>query len=276
MADSLLPDIAGDLQLTAIDLNLVLYIVGIIVIAYLLVYMLSHILVLISERVGHHRTSIAMIIPLLKILIYAFAIYYIVAAILQPSFSQMIAFAGLFGAAVGIGLKDIFLEIVGGLVIILEKPYQIGDMVTLGNSYGEVKDIGLRSTKLRTPADELVSVPNDTIFTQPVNSGNAGDIPMMILIDLFIHAESDASLAAKILREALVTSKYVIVSQKYPYTVLIENFPLYTRVRAKGYVCDLRLEFEFKSEVTRRTLAEFRRLGIESPVCFPFPEGIVN
>jgi len=37
MADSLLPDIAGDLQLTAIDLNLVLYIVGIVVIAYLLV-----------------------------------------------------------------------------------------------------------------------------------------------------------------------------------------------------------------------------------------------
>lgn len=276
MADALLPNITGDLPLTMIDLNLVLFIVGIIVFAYILVHILSYLLVRVSERIGHYRTSIAMIIPLLKIIIYAIAFYYIVTAIIQPSVSQMVAFAGLFGAAVGIGLKDIFLELIGGLVIILEKPYQIGDMVTMGNYYGEVKDIGLRSTRLKTPADELVSVPNDTIFSQPVNSGNAGDIPMMILIDLFIHSGSDTECAVKILKEALVTSKYVIISKKYPYTVLVEDFPFYTRIRAKGYVYDLRLEFEFKSEVTRRTLEEFRRSGIEPPVYFPFPEGFAN
>jgi hypothetical protein len=92
---------------------------------------------------------------------------------------------------------------------------------------------------------------------------------MMIVIDLFIHPDSDADKAVKILKEALVTSKYVIISKKYPYTVLIEDFPFYKRIRAKGYVSDLRAEFEFKSEVTRRALAEFYRSMIHLPSFLP-------
>jgi small-conductance mechanosensitive channel len=102
-----------------------------------------------------------------------------------------------------------------------------------------------------------------------VTSGNAGDLAMMIVIDLYIHPDSDSEKAMKILKEALITSKYVIISNKYPYTVLLEDFPFYKRVRAKGYVNDLRLEFEFRSEVTRRAWAEFRRTGIRPPSFVP-------
>jgi len=61
----------------------------------------------------------------------------------------------------------------------------------------------------------------------------------------------------------------VIISDKYPFTVLLEDFPFYKRVRAKGYVNDLRLEFEFKSEVTRRTWSEYRKEGIRPPSFVP-------
>ena len=271
MAVSLLPNVTTDLQLPikTIDANLVLYIVLVIVIAYVLTYLLSFILIRFSERIGWYRTSVMMIIPLLKLLIYAGALYYIIIAVIEPSLTQIVAFSGLFGAAIGFGLKDLFADIVGGVVIIFEKPYQIGDKVTIGDKYGEVTDIGLRSTRIKTPADELVSVPNFTLFSQPVTSGNAGDLAMMIVIDLFIHPDSDADKAMKILKEALVTSKYVIISNKYPYTVLLEDFPFYKRVRAKGYVNDLRLEFEFKSEVTRRAWAEFKKAGIRPPSFVP-------
>ncbi|HUT38576.1 MAG TPA: mechanosensitive ion channel domain-containing protein [Methanoregula sp.] len=271
MAVSLLPNVTTDLQLPikTIDANLVLYIVLVIVIAYVLTYLLSFILIRFSERIGWYRTSVMMIIPLLKLLIYAGALYYIIIAVIEPSLTQIVAFSGLFGAAIGFGLKDLFADLVGGVVIIFEKPYQIGDKVTIGDKYGEVTDIGLRSTRIKTPADELVSVPNFTLFSQPVTSGNAGDLAMMIVIDLFIHPDSDADKAMKILKEALVTSKYVIISNKYPYTVLLEDFPFYKRVRAKGYVNDLRLEFEFKSEVTRRAWAEFKKAGIRPPSFVP-------
>jgi len=265
MAVGLLPNITTELPIKTIDGNLILYIIVIIIVAYVLSYLLSFILVHVSERIGWYRTSVTMIIPLLKLLVYGVALYYIIIAVIEPSLTQLVAFSGLFGAALGFGLKDLFADVVGGVVIIFEKPYQIGDKVTIGDKYGEVKDIGIRSTRIQTPADELVSLPNFSIFSQPVTSGNAGDLAMMIVIDLFIHPDADADKAMKILKEALVTSKYVIISKKYPYTVLLEDFPFYKRIRAKGYVNDLRLEFEFKSEVTRRAWAEFKEAGIRPP-----------
>jgi small-conductance mechanosensitive channel len=268
-ADTLLPGVSAELPLKTIDANLVLHIIFIVVIAYVLTRVLSFILMHVSERIGWYRTSITMIIPLLKLLVYALAFYYVIIAVIEPSLTQMIAFSGLFGAALGFGLKDLFSDIVGGVVIIFEKPYQIGDKVTIGDKYGEVKDIGIRATRIQTPADELVSVPNFTIFAQPVTSGNAGDLAMMIVIDLYIHSDSDSEKAMKILKEALITSRYVIISKKYPYTVLLEDFPFYKRVRVKGYVNDLRLEFEFRSEVTRRAWAEFRKAGIRPPSFVP-------
>jgi len=274
VADTILSNVTTEQMFRTIDTNLVLYIAAIIIIAYILTYLLSFILVRVSERLGGYRTSITMVIPLLKITIYAIALYYIIAALIEPSLTQMVAFSGLFGAAIGFGLKDLVADIVGGIVIIFEKPYQIGDKVAIGTQYGEVKDIGLRSTRIQTPADEMVSVPNFTIFSEPVTSGNAGDLAMMVVIDLFIHPDSDTERAAKILKEALVTSKYVIISQKYPYTVLVEGFPFYTRIRGKGYVYDLRQEFEFKSEVTRRTMIEFQRSGIRPPVYVPGVDGV--
>jgi small-conductance mechanosensitive channel len=275
MADALLSNVTAELPLKTIDANLILYIIFIIVIAYVLSWLLSFILMHVSERIGWYRTSVTMIIPLLKLLVYLVALYYIIIAVIEPSLTQMIAFSGLFGAAIGFGLKDLFADVVGGIVIIFEKPYQIGDKVTIGDRYGEVKDIGIRATRIQTPADEQVSVPNFTIFAQPVTSGNAGDLAMMVVIDLYIHPDSDAEKAMKILKEALVTSKYVIISKRYPYTVLLEDFPFYKRVRAKGYVNDLRLEFEFKSEVTRRAWAEFRKAGIRPPSFVP-PAGEIN
>ena len=190
-------------------------------------------------------------------------------AIITPSLTQLVTFSGLFGAAIGFGMKDLFADIVGGIVIIFERPYQIGDTMSIGDKYGEVKDIGIRYNRLQMAADEQVSVPNVSIFSQSVSSGNAGDLAMMIVMDFYIHSDSDAEKAMKILREALVTSKYLIISKRYTYTVLFEDLPYYKCVRAKGYVNDLRFELEFKLEVTRRAWAEFRKSGILPPSFVP-------
>ena len=268
-------DVLAELPIKTIDVNLILYILFIIIFAYVLNRLLGFILTHISERMGRYRTTITMLIPLLKLVVYVVALYYIIIAVIEPSLTLLLAFSGLFGAAIGFGLKDLFADIIAGIIIIFEKPYQIGDMVSIGEKYGEVKNIGIRSTRLQTPGDEQVSAPNGTIFTQSVTSGNAGDLAMMIVIDLYVHPDSDAEMAMKILKEALVTSKYVIISKRYTHTVLLDDFPFYKRVRAKGYVNDLRFEFEFKSEVSRRALAEFRKVGIRPPSFVP-PQGVVS
>ncbi|MDD2834633.1 MAG: mechanosensitive ion channel [Methanothrix sp.] len=183
---------------------------------------------------GLNRITVKMLIPLLKFTFYFAGLYYILAAILKIASDQLVLFSGLFGAGLGFGLQGLFADVVGGLLTIVERPYQIGDKITMGGHYGEVKDIGLRVTRLVTPGDTLVSVPNGSIFQNPVANVNAGNLEMMVMIDLFIDPSSDAQKAMQILREALLTSQYIRLSEKHPYVILIKDFPFYKRIRARG------------------------------------------
>lgn len=252
-------------SLETIDFGTFLSSILIIISAYLLTRVITYSLIRFSERAGQYRITVKMVTPLLKFSIYGIAIYYILGSVLRLSSNQLIAFLGLLGVAIGFGLKDLFADVIGGLIIVFEKPYRVGDKVKIGEYYGEVNDIGIWSTRLITPDDNLVSVPNYLVFTQAVASANAGSPEMMVVIDLFIDQDSDAELAMRILKEAVITSKYVYISKKRPFTVLLEDYPFYRRIRAKAYVYDLRYEFEFESEVTRRTWKEFSKKGIDAP-----------
>ena len=254
------------------DIDAVITIVLILVAAYLIVKVADFLLRKISEKAGRYRITVTMVIPLLKIVVYVTAVYFIVKTIFDPGLTELALFSGLFGAAIGFGLKDIFADIVGGIVIAFERPYQIGDKIEVSGTYGEVTDIGLRATRVVTPDDSVVSIPNYAIFQEPTASQNAGKTEMMVIIDIFIDPRSDAGEAMNILKDALITSKYVYISPKRPYTVLLKDYPFYRRIRGKAYVNDLRSEFEFRSEVTRRAWAELSRQGILPPPPAHVPE----
>jgi len=258
-------DTLAHAPLVNVDSTLVLNTILILILAYVSSRAVTAILVWVSEQVYGHRISIKMAIPLYKFSVYGIAGYYIAKSILELSTVQLVAFSGFAGAAIGFGLKDLVAEVVGGIVIVLDKPYQVGDKVKIGSHYGEVSDIGLRSTKLVTPDDNLVSVSNQMFLSQAVSNSNAGDQEMMVVIDLFIDSKSDATLAMAILREALVTSRYVYISKRHPAKVLLKDCPFYRRLRAKGYVYDLRQEFDFETDVTKRAWQAFREAGIRPP-----------
>ncbi len=268
MVDGIPSDIS-ELPLKDLDLGTALFIVYVIVIAYVLVRVATALLKRLADRPGERRLSVTMLIPLVKIVVYIAVIILILQAVIEPSLSQVVAFAGLLGAGLGFGLKDVFADIVGGIVISFERPYQIGDKISIRGNYGEVVDIGLRSTRIITPDDSSVSIPNFVIFSEATSSSNAGKAEMMVVVDVYIDHRSDAAAAMAILKDAVRTSKYVFISPSRPYTVLLEDFPFYKRVRAKAYVSDLRYEFEFSSEVTRRAWTEMKRQGIAPPEVLP-------
>lgn len=247
------------------DTESIIAVILILVVAYLIVKVADFVLRKISEKAGRYRITVTIVIPLLKIVVYVTAVYFILIAIFDPGMTELALFSGLFGAAIGFGLKDIFADIIGGIVITFERPYQIGDKIEVSGTYGEVTDIGLRATRIVTPDDSVVSIPNYVIFQEPTSNQNAGKTEMMVMIDLFIDPRSDAGMAMNILKDALITSKYVYISPKRPYTVLLKDFPFYRRIRGKAYVNDLRSEFEFRSEVTRRAWVELTRQGILPP-----------
>lgn len=245
---------------TLIDMVLILFV------AYLLGRIVTTVLSKISEKMSRSGSvKVKMIIPAIKFGIYIIAFFYIVREILTIFGPELFLLTGLVGAAIGFGIKDLFADFVGGVVVTFERPYQVGDKITIGNYYGEVTDIGLRATKLVTPDEETVTVPNSLIFRETVASGNYGASEMMVVIDLYIASESDVKAAMKILRETVVSSRYVYISRKNPVILLHKSLPFYTRLRAKASVNDLRDEFEFESDVHTRVWIEFKKNGISAP-----------
>jgi len=248
-----------------IDWATVIRSAGVMVAAYLLARGLSYGMNALSNRTVERRIAVKMLIPILKIGIYVFALYYILVPIFEISSSQLLAVSGLIGAGLGFGLKDLFANIIGGLVLIVERPYKVGDKITIGDHYGEVLDIGLRSTKLQTPDDTLVAVPNYKSFTEAVANVNAGTPEMLVTIGFTVDKEADLDRAVTIVEEALVTSKYVYISEKRPYDVQVRDGDQDIEIEGRAYVNDHRNELAFTTDVTHRVARTFQEEGIPRP-----------
>jgi moderate conductance mechanosensitive channel len=252
--------------LRSIEMQTLVDMVLVVFAAYVLGRIVTAVLSKISENMSREsRIKVKMIIPAIRFVLYAVAFFYILREIFGIFGPELFLLTGLLGAAIGFGVKDLFADFVGGVVITFEKPYQIGDKINIGNYYGEVTDIGLRATKLVTPDDNTVTTPNSLIFNEAIASGNYGVSEMMVVIDLYIAGESDVKTAMRILRETVVSSKYVYVSEKRPVIMLHKALPFYTRLRAKAYVNDLRDEFEFESDVHTKAWIEFLKNDIRAP-----------
>ncbi len=253
-------------NLRSIETQTIINILLVFFLAYILARIIATILSKASEKMSRSgRVKVKMVIPAVKFGIYIIAFYYFLKEILKIFGPELFLLTGLIGAGIGFGLKDLFADFAGGVVITFEKPYQVGDKIAIGDYYGEVTDIGLRATKLVTPDDNTVTAPNSLIFDETVASGNYGASEMMVVIDIYIASESDIKTSMRILREAVVSSKYVYISRKSPVILLHKSLPFYTRLRAKAYVNDLRDEFEFESDVHTRAWIELQKNGIRAP-----------
>jgi small-conductance mechanosensitive channel len=233
--------------------------------AYLLARLAAFVLSSAAERSPKRRITIKMFVPITAFCIYGVAVYLVLDPLLQLSTTQFIAASGLLGAALGFGLKDLFAGVIGGLVLVTERPYQVGDKVTIGDHYGEVTGIGLRATTLQTPDDTAVLVPNASLFTANVANANDGQPEMLVVVDVAVASDADIGRATEIMQDALVTSRYVYVDDAHPAVVRVEDGTYYRTIRGKAYVTDLRDEFAFSSDVTERTLAAFEERGIDTP-----------
>ena len=86
------------------------------------------------------------------------------------STSGLLASLGIGGMALAFASKDALANIFGSLMIIFDRPFKIGDQVIAGNMEGIVEEVGFRSTKIRTPAKTLISVPNSIIANMPLDN----------------------------------------------------------------------------------------------------------
>lgn len=84
------------------------------------------------------------------------------------SVKTVLAGLGLGGLAFALAAQDTLANVFGSIVVAIDQPFKIGEAVKIGSNEGTVEDIGLRSTKLRTLAKNLVIIPNKTVAAEPI------------------------------------------------------------------------------------------------------------
>lgn len=235
-------------------------------IGYAFIRVVTYILNALAERSTTYRIAFKGSIPIVKILGWVIIITLIIIVIFEPTAATMLAFSASIGVAVGFASQDILKNIFGGIVILMDRPFVSGDKIEVDKYYGEVVEIGLRSTRIVTPDDSLVAVPNAVMMNSSLSNSNSGEPNCQVVAEIFLPLTIDTVAVRQIATQAATVSKYIYLEK--PITVLffneVNNNHSYYKMRLKAYVMDIRDEFKFKSEMTELTIQELVKQGIVS------------
>ncbi len=240
-----------------------------IIVAWLLTNASSRVLDDVGTRFTSWRILLKQVSVVIKFVLLVGTAVFVTASVVHLTDEVMLAVGGSIAVGVGFAVKDLLASFMAGVIILFDRPFQVGDRVQFGDTYGEVVEIGLRTTRIATLDDNLVSIPNSRFLTDIVASANAGALDQMCVFTFYVGTTEDFLLAKSLVYEATVASRFVFLRK--PVVVHVKEAPvpglegrLAMHVFAKAYVMDGRFEVAFATDVHERVKAAFRERGIRT------------
>lgn len=167
----------------------------------------------------------------------------------------------------GLGLQDTFKDIVSGIVILIERTVSAGDIVEINGIVGQIKDVGLRTTRVLTRDDIIILVPNQKLINDQVINWTQNQMPTRFYIDVDVAYGSDTRLVEKLLIEEAIKHKHTISS--LAPTVHFTNFGNSGLAFRLFFHCEEMFRIErVKSDIRFGIDEAFRKNGIT----IPFPQ----
>lgn len=115
--------------------------------------------------------------------------------------SGLVVIFGLLSVGIGFGLQNITSNFVSGLVLLIERPIKVGDRVTVGDTLGDVLEINMRSTTIRTLTNIAIIVPNSEFISREVINWSHGDPKVRLDLPVGVSYNSDLDNVLRSLRE---------------------------------------------------------------------------
>ncbi|MHC1624585.1 MAG: mechanosensitive ion channel family protein [Methermicoccaceae archaeon] len=135
--------------------------------------------------------------------VYIFALIVIIS--LFPSLRSislaLLAGAGFAGIVIGLAAQKMVGGLLSGIMLSIFQPFRVGDKVTFRDMYGEIEDINIFYTTIRTWENKMVVVPNYIMSDEVIENWSIGDLKVYWTIDIGISYDSDIDLARKIMLE---------------------------------------------------------------------------
>ena len=205
-----------------------------------------------------------------KIAVIAVGVIYLLRAISGKPLSALLAGLGIGGLAIALAAQDTLKNFFGSIMIMLDKPFTIGQRVTFGGHDGVVEEIGFRSTRVRTLTGHQVTIPNEKVASESVeNIGRRPSIRRLANITITYDTPPDKiEKALAILRGIL--ENHEGIQPDYPPRVFFNEFndaSLNLIMLYWYHPPDLAAYMAFSERVNLQIMHAFEAEGIE----FAFP-----
>lgn len=250
-ADKLLNDLA---EISFVEIGIVF------VAAWLVIVLSRRLFPFIAERAPSQlRLYLLGAVPIIRLVVLVVAILWIVPIVFNITFQNFLVIAGAASVAIGFAFKDYVSSIIAGIVAVFERPYRPGDWVEIAGDYGEIRSVGLRAITIRTPADDIVTIPHDRIWKDNIANSNDGAHTLMCVANFYLAPDHDAARIRADLYTVALTSAYL--DYDHPVLVVLSETPWGTHYKLKAYPYDLRDQFAFISDLTIRGKQALRAAG---------------
>lgn len=213
--------------------------------------------------------------PLFKRLI-AIIVYTVAMVMMLHHFKQnvssIIVSLGVGSLAVALAAKDTLANMIAGFMIMTDRPFRIGDRILLeSGQLGDVFDIGLRSTRIKTFDNTLIVVPNHQIVNEKVTNLSYPDPQIRVAVEVGVAYGTDVDKVKRLLTE-VCSSHPDVLSEPPPAAYFVNfgesslDFKVVCRVPEWG------MQWQTAEDIRTAVNSVFKREGIE----IPFPQRVVT
>jgi MscS family membrane protein len=154
------------------------------------------------------------LIPLLEKILEAVVIVlavFFVLDIWDVNITPLLGTAGLAGIALSFAVKDSLANIFGGIQLVIDKTFKVGDKVQLeSGEMGVILDVGLRSTKLRTYDNEVIYIPNGQLANARVKNFTVPDLSIRVNVNFGVEYGSDTGKVREVVLNAVKSTPGVL------------------------------------------------------------------
>ena len=203
------------------------------------------------------------------------AILYVTAIILALDIvginvMPFIAGAGVAGIAIGFAAKDTLSNLIAGVLLIIDRPFEIGDRIEVWSapadsaSWGDVVDIGLRATKIKTTDNIVIIIPNNEIMKRDIVNYTIISSLIRVRVNIGVSYEADIQEAKNIIIAVAKQMEWIATSPAPK--VVVRNFSeSAVDLQLRVWIRNARRRMDTISFVIDHVKEAFDRAGIEIP-----------
>lgn len=186
--------------------------------------------------------------------------------VLGFDFGGMSMIIGGLAVGMGFGLRDFASNIVGGIMLLIERPVREGDLVTIGEHEGRVAHIGIRSMRVSSWDNMEVLIPNAETFNKPFTNWTHQDSIVRTVIPIKVSRSDDPLMIQQIILDVLATTEEIVADP--PAQVFLKKIDeALLEFEARYFInVQIHTRFEVQSKVLFAIMTQFKAANIKPPI----------